>query len=695
MTFKVFGADADLLRDRPCPALRTIEAKLLVPDLDDRFDVALIQMPFAVTSWPSLGLGLLKSALTTVGITSRVIYFNASFADLVGEEVYATPSNGAPHNTDLIGEWIFGEALWGPSPSRDDGYYQDVILGGHPSHLKNTSPEKLAAAWDHAQLCRSRVEAFLEDCIKQHDWNTVRIVGFTSVFQQHVASLTLAKRLKAQFPHLHIVFGGSNCEGPMGLATMRSFAFIDAVCVGEGDTAFPAYVSEVLEGRPRTGNNILTRDYFKGAVDGEPDVVPEPEQTVDMNRLPFPDFDDFFAQHDRRGEDDRPPARVIFETSRGCWWGQKNHCTFCGLNGTTMAFRYKSPTRAIKEIQYLLEKYGDKTRNLSAADNIIPYQYFQEFLPKLVELNMDLSLFYETKANLRKDQLVIYRKAGLSEIQPGIENLDTDILKLMKKGVSGIQNIQLLKWCKELGITPLWNLIFGFPGERPAAYDEMARRMAALSHLEPPSGFGRLRFDRFSPYVSNPASFGVVNLQPFPAYDYVYPGVSPSARVDMAYYFTGSFPGDEAIADYTLKLRGAIDQWRQDAGESLLAHIEDASTFVIFDTRQQGAAKAFHLKGAYRNVLAQSDGIISFDQLVLDRAEREHLPRMIDELSRYGLIYVEGDRILRLSVPLDSAYQPAPEALARLRDIMIDESENEANSHIVKLCHKDVISLEI
>ncbi len=664
-------------------------------DLDDRYDVALIQMPFAVTSWPSLGLGLLKSALTAVGITSRVIYFNAGFADLVGEEVYATPSNGAPHNTDLIGEWIFAEALWGPSPSSDNDYYQDVIMGGRTAHRKNTSPEKLAEAWNHARLCRSRVEVFLEDCIKLHDWNTIKIVGFTSVFQQHVASLTLAKRLKAQFPHLHIVFGGSNCEGPMGLATMKSFAFIDAVCIGEGDTAFPTYVREVLEGRQVTANNIVTRNHFEGCVDGEPDVVPEPEQTVDMNRLPFPDFDDFFAQHDRRGEDDRPPARVIFETSRGCWWGQKNHCTFCGLNGTTMAFRYKSASRAIEEIQYLLEKYGDKTRNLSAADNIIPYQYFDEFLPKLVELNMDLSLFYETKANLRKDQLVTYKKAGLSEIQPGIENLDTDILKLMKKGVSGIQNVQLLKWCKELGITPLWNLIFGFPGEKPAAYDEMARRMTALSHLEPPSGFGRLRFDRFSPYVSNPASFGIVNLRPFPAYDYVYSGVSPSARVDMAYYFTGSFAGDEAIAVYTLELRLAIERWRQDAVGSLLVHIEDDSRFVIFDTRHEGPAKAFSLKGAYQKLVAQSDGIISLDQLVLTATERKHLPLMIDELGRHGLIYIEGKQILRLSVPLDSAYRAAPEALARLQDIMIDESGDKSNTQAVKLCHKYIIFLEI
>ena len=40
----------------------------------------------------------------------------------------------------------------------------------------------------------------------------------------------------------------------------------------------------------------------------------------------------------------------------------------------------------------------------------------------------------------------------------------------MKKGVSGLQNIQLLKWCKEIGVEPLWNFLLGFPGESPDDY---------------------------------------------------------------------------------------------------------------------------------------------------------------------------------------------------------------------------------
>ena len=50
---------------------------------------------------------------------------------------------------------------------------------------------------------------------------------------------------------------------------------------------------------------------------------------------------------------------LLFETSRGCWWGAKSHCTFCGLNGETMAFRSKSPRRALDELEQLGDALAD------------------------------------------------------------------------------------------------------------------------------------------------------------------------------------------------------------------------------------------------------------------------------------------------------------------------------------------------
>src|SRR5947209_12986231 len=117
------------------------------------------------------------------------------------------------------------------------------------------------------------------------------------------------------------------------------------------------------------------------------------------------------------------------------------------------------------------------------VDNIFDMKYFKDLLPSLRKRKTKLALFYETKANLTKEQLLSMKAAGIVALQPGIESLSTYVLGLMRKGTTALQNIQMLKWCKEIGIVPHWNVLYGFPGERPSDYLEMAHLMGALHHL--------------------------------------------------------------------------------------------------------------------------------------------------------------------------------------------------------------------
>ena len=118
------------------------------------------------------------------------------------------------------------------------------------------------------------------------------------------------------------------------------------------------------------------------------------------------------------------------------------------------------------------------------------------------------------KANLTREQLKLYIEAGVRRIQPGVESLSTPVLARMRKGTTALQNIQLLKWCRELGLTPIWNHLTGFPGERPEDYAGIAALARKLFHLMPPNGLARVRFDRFSPYMTESDLHGVKNLRP-------------------------------------------------------------------------------------------------------------------------------------------------------------------------------------
>src|SRR5262249_32396651 len=174
--------------------------------------------------------------------------------------------------------------------------------------------------------------------------------------------------------------------------------------------------------------------------------------------------------------------------------------------------------------------------NFQAVDNIIEMSYFRDLLPALRDSGLDIKLFFETKSNLRKEQVRMLRDSGIATIQPGIESLSTPILKSMRKGVTVGQNIRLLKWCMELEVTPGWNLIAGFPGEDPAEYAKMTDLVPSLVHLEPPS-LTSLILDRFSPYHSSPEAFGLRSTGPGRHYGLIYPISDPALLGDLAYEF--------------------------------------------------------------------------------------------------------------------------------------------------------------
>ena len=182
------------------------------------------------------------------------------------------------------------------------------------------------------------------------------------------------------------------------------------------------------------------------------------------------------------------------------------HCTFCGLNGATMAFRSKSAPRALDELTHLATTYPGC--DIQVVDNILDLKYFKTLLPELAARKLNVSLFYETKSNLKKEQVRLLRDSGVLTIQPGIESFSSKVLKLMKKGVSGLQNIQLLKWCKEIGVEPIWYFLMGFPGESPDDYFEMASLSARVCHLPKPSGVNVVRLDRFSPNFNQAGQLG-------------------------------------------------------------------------------------------------------------------------------------------------------------------------------------------
>ncbi len=417
-------------------------------------------MPFATITSPSIGLSLLKSGLTRAGIPSKIQYFSIRFAELLGWSLYGEVAHGfgiGPTNQELAGEWIFNGALFETTPEQDERYVREILIERRawPQPVPRVPREMI----DRILRARSRVGRFLEWCVERVLDDEPRVVGFSSSFQQHVPSLALARLIKNRRPKTAIIFGGSNCEGSMGAETIRLFPFVDAIVSGEGDVVVPELVGCLLKGMPIDGiPGVRTRDELERCPLSSGSATP----VQNLDSLPFPDYSEFFRQFRSSRFGGRWQPRVPFESSRGCWWGQKIHCSFCGLNGPLMSYRAKSPRRALHEITHLVRRYPHA--GIQAVDNILDPRYFDFLIPELAKLRIKGEFFYETKSNLTKDQVRKLRRAGITRIQPGIESLSDPVLRLMRKGVTALQNVQLLKWCRELGVEPMcaWRISFRF-----------------------------------------------------------------------------------------------------------------------------------------------------------------------------------------------------------------------------------------
>lgn len=558
-----------------------------------RLDVVFAVLPFGDHSAPAIGVSLLKAQLAGQGFNTRVRYFCVDYAERIGGELYdvlagraARPGVAGTAPTDaLVGEWFFARAAFGDR-APDDRAYLTGVLRRDPA-LRAFAPRILRA--------RGGVEAMLDRWTQDIRLLRPRVVGFTTVFYQTCASLALARRLKALPDPPVVVFGGANCAGPMGIQMVRSFPWIDYVCLGEGDEVFPEFVRRLLrEGDPSPIAGMAGR----AAADGG-----RAELVRDLDALPVPDYTDFFARRRRARLRTRSDVRLLIETSRGCWWGAKHHCTFCGLNAETMTFRAKSAERVMQELEVLTSTYG--IRRIDCVDNILHLRYLHTLFPRLAVRGPAVELFYEVKANLRREQLGVLREAGVSGIQAGIESFSDAVLDRMRKGCNGFQNIQLLRWCAELGIDVIWNILYGFPGEPPLEYRRMARLIPLLAHLDPPKVAAPIRLDRFSPNFTEADRVGLTNVRPMPAYAHVFP-LGPDEVHELAYFFGYDYRDGADPERYTRSLRRAVGRWarawdgRPRRPGPRLDLLDAGSAAVVEDTRACAVDSVHVLRGLQR-----------------------------------------------------------------------------------------------
>jgi ribosomal peptide maturation radical SAM protein 1 len=610
-------------------------------------------MPFASLVYPSLALGMFKAALHQRGIRSEVLYLNGDFAERIGVARYYNLVEKSFHAYgNMVGESIFAGAVnEGWSPAEFDAYLAGLIEEG-TLHDRMYEGNWRVDILEEAADLRRQVDPFLDDCLERIVCRRPEVVAFsTMISHQLPASLALAKRIKGVLPDATVVFGGADCQEPRGRQILASFPFVDAVVEGEGDLAFPEIVRNVLG-----GGSIA--DIVGVHAQGRPMLDVGSARPPDLDEVPIPDYAEYIDMIAKIGpeldgvdERIRPVPFLLVETSRGCWWGPAGFCHFCAEEHGK-SHRKKSPERVAAEFTALGARYG--WRHFWMTDSAMPPDYPRTLMPLLVERGLDLDISYFIRATVTRNDLRVMRRAGVTRVMPGIETFSGRLLGLINKGTSTLQNLQVLKWCREFGISAEWNLLWAIPGESTQDYQRMLDLFPLLTHLQPPGGFLPVSLMRQSNYHERAAEFGLHDVEPLEGYRLIYGMEGDEARRFATHY---TFVGELEPERYLEDLIDATMEWRAPRNESLLYFVDEGAEAWVLDTRPVAIHQIHRLDSLQRCVLLaceQRCGIEAMLRFVRIASAVDHsqasVEKALRDLMARKLVVRDGDHFLALPV---------------------------------------------
>ncbi len=616
--------------------------------------IALVTMPFASSATPSLGLTQLKHVLDRRfgdEVETTVCYVNhdaAAFIDDVPFYKYAVSNHG--FRTGL-GDWFFRAAAFPDAPDNAEEY-----LGlYHPGDGDVEGSIRHAVAEKRPQLDR-----FLSDVIEKHDLTASAIVGLSSTFSQTTASLALARKLKERKPGIIVVMGGAACTREPGLELLRNCDCLDYVFSGPALVSFPEFVRHCLAGDRSACDRIdgvFSRNnqsqWQLSGRDGAASPLSSLGAELDVNENLKLDYTPYLDALEAAFPDGEWEHRLLFETSRGCWWGEKVRCSFCGLNGPDICFRAMTPENALEQIRWMLS-YAPRCDFFASVDNILSRDYLTGVFPHL-RTPPGVRLQYELRADLTEEEIGVLCNAGVTAIQPGLEALSTATLKLMKKGTSAFSNVRFLKRCSKFPVFVGWNIVMGLPREDTRTYEKYLADMPKLTHLPPPMMAHPVEYVRHTDYFDNPEKYGL-DLHPEPYYALTYP-FGAQALADLAHRFMDANCDVPDLISWMNALCEGIRFWNtrwynRDGGEQAqLRLIERDDEPVVYDSRT-GQVVEHHLSRTAEALLHCLEEPRRVEELTVELPDRSdaEVAEAFAFLRAQDLLFEEGGRFMSLVI---------------------------------------------
>jgi ribosomal peptide maturation radical SAM protein 1 len=618
-------------------------------------NVTLVAAPWPLFNRPSIQIGALKAYLNLhlpdVHIDAWHLFLN--IAETIGYKFYQALSQRT-----WLAESVYAAMLY-PQRTTGIGKRFDQYAAKEPD-LQHIEFNKLVATVRHAT----------DSLIKQKDWSRVDMAGFSVSLCQMTASLYLMNSLKRMNPGITIVVGGTTFCGPSARDFLDVFTNIDFIVQGEGEIPLTKLIFALNNGerseKIMETPGVVSRHTPKG-------YPPRFSQIQDLEQLPQPDYTEYFKALEQLAPQNRFFPALPIEASRGCWWNRsmlpidapdktiihepKNRggCAFCNLNLQWQGYRTKSPRQVAREVDRLTTQH--QTLSVTFVDNVMPPTKAREPFSEIIKIDKDIKLFGEIRANTSLPAVQRMRKAGLQEVQVGIESLSAGLLKKMNKGTRVIQNLEIMKHCEMLGLKNRSNLIIGFPGSDEHDVDETMHALDYAMLFQP------LKPVRFwlgleSPIWRNYREFKIKSIANHPGYGVLF----PTDMIRNLIFIIQAYRGDVNRQQKLWRpVEKRISQWfkqyadmHKDVLSTPILSFMDGGTFLIIRQRKYRAKSETHrLSGLSREIYLFCLTNRSLKRILLKfpGLTAQKLLPFLRMMRDKRLMYREDDRFLSLAVP--------------------------------------------
>lgn len=278
---------------------------------------------------------------------------------------------------------------------------------------------------------------------------------------------------------------------------------VDIVVVGEGEQPFLGLVQAIKEGTPlKEVQGLMIQDEEGRAIStGTPsllaveELLPVPWHLVNVENYIH---EDMYVKGRKRVLD-------VGQTSRGCPF----KCTFCSSASIRdRKWRRMSAEKSAAMIIDTVKRFNLDGFWLRDDEFYINRNRADEICKKIIESEIDVSFYTSgTRADVflraTDEQLNNLKKAGIHTLKFGAESGSQRILDLMKKDITLEQTLQANLRCKEMGFTPVFSFMVGYPTE---TFEEMNETIKFGYRLKAENPNAEMEtIGQFTPFAGTPS----------------------------------------------------------------------------------------------------------------------------------------------------------------------------------------------